>query len=1021
MRIATVLILAGIVACAGGEGPSGVGMDSAIGDEPDAGSGDPGSGPGAQVYESIAVDERGFVVNGEYTILRGGTVQWFRMPEEVWDDRLRRFKAAGFNTIEMYVAWNHHEAEEGVFDFETYDLAKFLDLAVQHGLFVYFRPGPYITNELDGGGVPAWMFTRTTKKSRNADGKPNLRTNDPDYLDYVERYFDALNDVVRPYLITNGGPIILYSIENEYDWFEMFFRVDKLFWFLGGTERAVGQDPDTRGYLAALRDIVLADGIDVPLTTCPGSAKVAGMGDVEGVIPMPNIYIQGGTEDIAFDIVTSMHDPQQFGGAYTEYPSGTTETDRTATRLKRVVMGGMDGAFHFNVVGFSQSGYTNAVVLNNAGPSSIFDLDLDRVMSAFVSPTVGYFSGVIDYFGAIGPSGVLRAKFWDFRRTNMFFDAFEARIGAVKHPQVGDPRVRLEHHSLAADYWLDTGDGVYFVGVVNESAGEQLLPVGALTVDGAAIPRYVPMTVPHADYPGAASDGGTELEYSAILAMGVPLVDSLSLDYSTAEILTLRDLGGAPLLAVFGVEGAEGELAFDGDYTVVDIDGGIDNHGDAFTFRYGEPKLLTVESGADQVRVLVLTRHDAGRAWFHGDDYLVVGPDYVTGMRVTDGGALDVDFDHDGELVEVFALTPAGARRFDHVLPGGHPSLPDTLRVGAARSDIAEAAVDLADDAGWYAWTGDPMPLEELGIFRGHAWYRAEFDIDMDPEDRWLGWRVWVDHASDIVGIYVNGHYLTTLAPLGTEIDGRSLDGAYSFPDPTPYLVRGRNVIAFRVEVWGHGSFMWPRGNLIGSRAALPSLGFDAVKGLWGKAEVGNARLTNWQVRPELGGERAGWPTAPAGAAWTDASIPMQLDRGDVRWYRTTLRTTDLPDPSAHHAPAVLHLEGQNTKATIYLNGRLIGRWLSDEAWLRRGTWARGIRNMWMNTNPDDIPVPIELLRSGDNDLVIAFEDTSGDDQPGGRIDALRLRYNQEVKSRDDAGNTAAAEKLSHRSSLRVE
>ena len=299
MQSRTAPIVAGLLATLVGCTPTeNGGTNDRPGTAPD-GSGET-TGEGAARYESIEVDANGFVVNGEYTILRGGTVQWFRMPEEVWDDRLRRFKAAGFNTIEMYVAWNQHEREEGVFDFETYDLAKFLELAKSHGLYVYFRPGPYITNELDGDGVPAWLFTRTTKKSRAADGKPNLRTNDPDYLEYVERYFEALNEVVRPYLITNGGPIILYSIENEYDWFELFFRIDKLFWYLGGTERGVGQDPDTRGYLAALRDMVRADGIDVPLTTCPGDAKVAGMGDVEGVIPMPNIYKQGDTENLAF-------------------------------------------------------------------------------------------------------------------------------------------------------------------------------------------------------------------------------------------------------------------------------------------------------------------------------------------------------------------------------------------------------------------------------------------------------------------------------------------------------------------------------------------------------------------------------------------------------------------------------------------------------------------------------------------------------------------------------------------------
>ncbi|MCP4133734.1 MAG: hypothetical protein GY754_22390 [bacterium] len=32
------------------------------------------------------------------------------------------------------------------------------------------RPGPYFTNEYDGGGVPAWVFKNTTKKTKERDG-----------------------------------------------------------------------------------------------------------------------------------------------------------------------------------------------------------------------------------------------------------------------------------------------------------------------------------------------------------------------------------------------------------------------------------------------------------------------------------------------------------------------------------------------------------------------------------------------------------------------------------------------------------------------------------------------------------------------------------------------------------------------------------------------------------------------------------------------------------------------------------
>lgn len=980
-------------------------------DEPDA--------PDLPPYDAIELDARGFFVDGQYRILRGGTLQWFRIPPETWDDRLRRFKAAGFNTVDLYVAWSFHEREEGVFDFETHDLRAFLELARAHGLYVYFRPGPYITNELDGGGVPAWLMTRTTKKNRAADGRVNLRTNDPDYLAYVERWFDAVNEVARPYLITNGGPIILYSIENEYDWFEIFHDVDKLFWYDGGTERGPLQDPDTRGYLAALRDMLRADGIDVPITTCPGSAKVAGMGDVTGVVPMPNIYVQGDTEQIAYDIVTSMHDPARFGGAYVDYPSASTETDRTATRLKRLVMGGMDGAFHFNVVGMHTPGYNNAVVLNNAGPRSIVELSVDNVMNAFVSPTVGYFHNVVDYYGAIGPSGTLRAKFHDFRRTNLLFDAFEDRIGAVLHPQRDDDRVRLDHDALRADYWLDAGDGLYFIGVVNETAAAHDVPIGALTIDGEAVPRYAPMHVPAADYPGAASDGGTELEHSAIVVAGLPLTAGLTLQYATAELLTWREHNGDRLLVVYGDPGARGELGLAGDYELVDA-GAAERVGDTLVVRFGAPAITRVRTRDASVAIVALTRHDAGRAWFHrrgDDDYLIVGPDYVSAVRATAAGALELDVEHDADAVELWVLAPDGVRTATRATGSAFPALPDTLAVGRARRDVADADPAL-DTAGWLTWAGDPRPLEQLGIHRGHAWYRAELDIAGDPRDRWQGWKLWVDHASDIVGIYVNGHYLTTVAPLGTEIDNRSWNPDYSFPDPTPYLVEGRNVIAFRTEVWGHGSFMWPRGWLIGSKASLPSLGFDSVKGLWGEAWLGGTRLTSWSARAELGGERAAW-AAPEhdDSAWPTAGVPLQLERGDVLWYRATFRRDELPDPARFHAPAVLALRGERVKATIYLNGRLIGRWISDDDWLRSGSWARGIRTMWMNTAADHFPIPIETVAPGDNVLAIAFEDASGDDQPAGRVTELALRYNEETRG-TSGGATVRTSKRARRATV---
>lgn len=991
-------------------------------------------------YTSMAIDARGYKVDGQYRYLRGGTVQWFKLPPEVWEDRLDRFKAAGFNTIDMYVAWNLHEPEEGRFDFDTHDIRAFLALAKKKGLYVYLRPGPYITNEMDGGGVPAWVFAKTSKKNKNADQAINLRTNDSDYLAASTKYLHALNEVIKPYLISNGGPIILYGVENEYNWFEQFHNVDKLFWYNGGPERNVLENPDTHGYFSALRDAVRRDGVDVPITTCPGAGAVEGMGDVAGIVPMPNIYTPDHPEKTAYDVVTSMHDPNRFRGNYTKFPSGTTETDRSPAKMKRLFMGGMDGFFAFNVAGSHQEGYLNALVMNNAGPQSMFDFNWDKVKGAFLSPTIGYFHNVVDYYGAIGPSGTLREKFFAFRRANMFYDTFEGKLAPQLHPlrsgrgvEGGDGRVAVDHGEIGAregdkrvTYWFDAGQSNYFIGLVNETGRPQRIEREAIHIDGMRIPRFAPIDLEPEKYPGLASEAGIESHADAILVTGLRLQPKLRLKYTTSEVLTARKVNGANLLVVYGAKGSAGELVLDdlaGTPTIQRNDEGIrveeksDGHL-AVSYTHEGNRLLSIKTpGGEVLNVLVTTTDNAGKYWFFSrgtSDYLVGGLDYLSQSSTCDG-ALCLSYEQASEGADVFMMSPR-AITIDGFTPSGvydpvagtsvhsaraaapFPALP--ALTGKSSRDVEEAQLSF-DDASWKAWSGDPQTLERLGINGGHAWYRAEVNLDREPSAS-ADLNLYVEHASDIIGVYANGHYVTTLAPLGTEIDGKSGEASYRFSNLAPYLRAGRNVIAFRTEVWGHGSFMWPRGKLIGTKASLPSVGFDAEKGLWGSAHVGANALTKWKVRPGLGGERRGF-AKPAldDATWPAMAVPSTLPRGDVIWYRAKLRASDLPDPSRFFAPVALSLKGRNAKATVFLNGRLIGRWLSDDGWLNRGTWARGIRGMWMNTDPDHFPIERSMLHGDDNVIAIAFEDASGHEGEGGRIEDISLKYNQEERGTD--------------------
>ncbi|XP_053297388.1 beta-galactosidase-1-like protein 2 [Pleuronectes platessa] len=119
-----------------------------------------------------------------------------------------KMKACGINTLTTYVPWSLHQPERGAFNFKTQlDLVAYISLAAELELWVILRPGPYISSELDLGGLPSWLLQ---------DDSMRLRTTYPGFTQAVNTFFDKLIPKVVPLQFKKGGPIIAVQVENEY-------------------------------------------------------------------------------------------------------------------------------------------------------------------------------------------------------------------------------------------------------------------------------------------------------------------------------------------------------------------------------------------------------------------------------------------------------------------------------------------------------------------------------------------------------------------------------------------------------------------------------------------------------------------------------------------------------------------------------------------------------------------------------------------------------------------------------------
>lgn len=160
--------------------------------------------------DNVTYDHRALVINGKRRVLVSGSIHYPRSTPDMWPDLIQKSKQGGLDVIETYVFWNLHEPVRGQYNFEgRNDLVKFVKLVGEAGLYVHLRIGPYVCAEWNYGGFPIWLHFIPGIV---------LRSDNEPFKAEMQRFTAKIVDIMKQENLyaSQGGPIILSQIENEY-------------------------------------------------------------------------------------------------------------------------------------------------------------------------------------------------------------------------------------------------------------------------------------------------------------------------------------------------------------------------------------------------------------------------------------------------------------------------------------------------------------------------------------------------------------------------------------------------------------------------------------------------------------------------------------------------------------------------------------------------------------------------------------------------------------------------------------
>ena len=512
---------------------------------------------------SIEVNSYYMIIDGKPVVPVLGEFHYSRYPAEQWEEEILKMKAGGITVLPTYVFWNLHEEREGVFNWEgDRNVRRFLELCKKHDMPVIIRIGPFCHGEIRNGGLPDWLFAKALE----------VRSNDANYLYYVDRLYGEIAKQLDGFYYKDGGPIIGCQLENEHQHSAAPWAItypgepndytaatyDASITMIGVSVQDKEITTADLGdiHMKTLKDMAVSKGIITPFYTATGWGNAAVIGSE--ALPVTAAYTYpfwAEPEMSPFCIFKDIHvdpdygpvryDPVQFPSFCAEMGAGI----QMIWKRRPIVPGKAAEALMVRTLGSGSNGIGYYMYHGGSTPKQ------EGGVGSFMDEPMGMPKVSYDFQAPIGEFGLEGASYRNLRLLHSFLGDFGDILAPMETVLPDGWEKMTPDNRDELRYAARMKDGSGFVFMVNfqdhdserhDQTGLQLsLKLSDETLN---IPSSGTFTLP--------KDESLIIPFN--LRMGTPV-----LKYATAQLLMKIDDNGQDHYFFFAPEGLNPEFVFD--------------------------------------------------------------------------------------------------------------------------------------------------------------------------------------------------------------------------------------------------------------------------------------------------------------------------------------------------------------------------------------------------------------------------------------------------------------------------